>query len=196
MDRLPKPSDEELLRRYWEKGDTEYIRELLYRYKAYIDRIIRSTLKYNGIFGLRAEDILKDVFQGIIIEALTDKTKNQSEEPKKWIGRISRRVAKRIARGKSKEDEHTNIDEIPLNIQKFEQDALSQLISDEWLDAVKEFMETCPEWHRKAFVMYYMEDYQANEIAEILGRSTGTVTMTLHRLKKAFGVFAKKRELY
>lgn len=142
----------------------EYIKYIL---DTYSKMIVRLAFTYTKSL-CDAEDIAQDVFVSLIEK---NKTFENSEHEKAWLIRVTVNKSKNFV--KSSWVKKT----VPID------EAMTKT-SEEKSDDILEEVLKMPEKYRTVIHLFYYEGYQINEIAEILGKSTGTIGTWLSRGRK------------
>ena len=142
----------------------EYIKYIL---DTYSKMIVRLAFTYTKSL-CDAEDIAQDVFVSLIEK---NKTFENSEHEKAWLIRVTVNKSKNFVKS-SWVKKTVPIDEAMTKT--------SEEKSDDILDEVLKM----PEKYRTVIHLFYYEGYSINEIAEILGKSTGTIGTWLSRGRK------------
>ncbi|OGP71545.1 MAG: hypothetical protein A2W09_01295 [Deltaproteobacteria bacterium RBG_16_50_11] len=73
-----------------------------------------------------------------------------------------------------------------------EHNQMVSLEREEMSQCVQEFVERLPESYRAAMVLFYIEDFPIEEIAKILGVSSGSVRVRLHRAREELRALLKE----
>lgn len=142
----------------------EYIKYVL---DTYSKMIVRLAFTYTKSL-CDAEDIAQDVFVSLIEK---NKTFENSEHEKAWLIRVTVNKSKNFV--KSSWVKKT----VPID------EAMTKT-SEEKSDDILEEVLKMPEKYRTVIHLFYYEGYQINEIAEILGKSMGTIGTWLSRGRK------------
>ncbi|MBQ8728323.1 MAG: RNA polymerase sigma factor [Oscillospiraceae bacterium] len=142
----------------------EYIKYIL---DTYSKMIVRLAFTYTKSL-CDAEDIAQDVFVSLIEK---NKTFENSEHEKAWLIRVTVNKSKNFV--KSSWVKKT----VPID------EAMTKT-SEEKSDDILEEVLKMPEKYRTVIHLFYYEGYSINEIAEILGKSTGTIGTWLSRGRK------------
>lgn len=142
----------------------EYIKYVL---DTYSKMIVRLAFTYTKSL-CDAEDIAQDVFVSLIEK---NKTFENSEHEKAWLIRVTVNKSKNFV--KSSWVKKT----VPID------EAMTKT-SEEKSDDILEEVLKMPEKYRTVIHLFYYEGYSINEIAEILGKSTGTIGTWLSRGRK------------
>ncbi len=142
----------------------EYIKYVL---DTYSKMIVRLAFTYTKSL-CDAEDIAQDVFVSLIEK---NKTFENSEHEKAWLIRVTVNKSKNFV--KSSWVKKT----VPID------EAMTKT-SEEKSDDILEEVLKMPEKYRTVIHLFYYEGYPINEIAEILGKSTGTIGTWLSRGRK------------
>ena len=142
----------------------EYIKYVL---DTYSKMIVRLAFTYTKSL-CDAEDIAQDVFVSLIEK---NKTFENTEHEKAWLIRVTVNKSKNFV--KSSWVKKT----VPID------EAMTKT-SEEKSDDILEEVLKMPEKYRTVIHLFYYEGYQINEIADILGKSTGTIGTWLSRGRK------------
>mgnify|MGYP006382461629 FL=1 len=142
----------------------EYIKYVL---DTYSKMIVRLAFTYTKSL-CDAEDIAQDVFVSLIEK---NKTFENSEHEKAWLIRVTVNKSKNFV--KSSWVKKT----VPID------EAMTKTTEEKSDDILEEVLKM-PEKYRTVIHLCYYEGYQINEIAEILGKSTGTIGTWLSRGRK------------
>ena len=142
----------------------EYIKYIL---DTYSKMIVRLAFTYTKSL-CDAEDIAQDVFVSLIEK---NKTFENSEHEKAWLIRVTVNKSKNFV--KSSWVKKT----VPID------EAMTKTTEEKSDDILEEVLKM-PEKYRTVIHLFYYEGYQINEIAEILGKSTGTIGTWLSRGRK------------
>lgn len=120
----------------------------------------------------RAEDIAQDAFMQLLIHW---KKVSRYERPDAWVRRVAIRLAMRSIRREQKRslvERRSETQQLPGPIDVDLTDAIAQL----------------PPQQRSAVALFYFEDRPMEEIADILGCSTSTGWVHLHKARKRLAV--------
>lgn len=126
-----------------------------------------------------SEDVVQDTFVKVYLHCR--ELKNDSGF-KAWMMQILVRTAYKCGRKKSRElpDDEA--------VQKADTgrspSSLEQVIMQEEAQAIARAVRTLPVKQRSVVVLYYYQQYQINEIAQMLGCLEGTVKSRLHTARK------------
>lgn len=142
----------------------EYIKYVL---DTYSKMIVRLAFTYTKSL-CDAEDIAQDVFVSLIEK---NKTFENSEHEKAWLIRVTVNKSKNFV--KSSWVKKT----VPID------EAMTKTTEEKSDDILEEVLKM-PEKYRTVIHLFYYEGYSINEIAEILGKSTGTIGTWLSRGRK------------
>ena len=142
----------------------EYIKYVL---DTYSKMIVRLAFTYTKSL-CDAEDIAQDVFVSLIEK---NKTFENSEHEKAWLIRVTVNKSKNFV--KSSWVKKT----VPID------EAMTKTTEEKSDDILEEVLKM-PEKYRTVIHLFYYEGYPINEIAEILGKSTGTIGTWLSRGRK------------
>jgi len=121
-----------------------------------------------------AEDVMLKGFFKVFSNLKTFKNKGSFEG---WIRRIMVREAISFLRQKKSVEFSSNELELP-------ETAINTINSEIDIDEIQQLIDSLPEGYRMVFVMYAIEGYKHNEIAELLNISVGTSKSQLFKARK------------
>lgn len=158
-------------------GDTESFARLVARHRPRVEALARR------LVGDESEDLVQEAllraFQGL--SQLRD-----SERFGAWLCGIAVNLAKMRLRRRALE---LRIAAAPVPQEPYEERAVLQL--------VREAVEVLPAGQREVVLLHYVDDLSCEEIAAVLGTSSGAVRVRLHRareqLRDELAVFAPTR---
>lgn len=166
---------EKMLVRQMKEGDKASF-DLLY--EKYKNMALRTAYLITGDRSY-SEDVVQDTFVKVYLHCR--ELKNDSGF-KAWMMQILVRTAYKCGRKKSRElpDDEA--------VQKADTgrspSSLEQVIMQEEAQAIARAVRTLPVKQRSVVVLYYYQQYQINEIAQMLGCLEGTVKSRLHTARK------------
>ena len=151
----------------------------LYAFDKYCDTVLRTAFAMTGNYQ-EAEDITQEVFL-----ALHSKPRSfdSDEHMKAWLLRSA------INRSKNYRMSASVRRDQPLS------DELADKLSCEFTprdNEIREMITKLPEKYASVIYLYYFEDYNVREIAEIEGKSENTVSSLLQRGRKRLKMILEK----
>lgn len=183
--------EEKLILKRAQKGDREAFAEV---YDFYVVRIFRFIyLKTSS--KETAEDLTSEVFlkcwkyvgaQGAQKEGEKNEEKETVKENKlkSFLYKIARNLI--IDFYRKKQVLIVEIDEsLKDKIKDQKQDILAEINAKQEIEELMSALEKLKDGQREIIILRYVEDLSVNEIAEITGRSTGAIRVSLHRAIKA-----------
>lgn len=177
--RSGEPSDEVLARRVQQQGDRDALERLVRRYLRPIHAVAASYLAE------RAD--VEDAVQETFLRALGRIAGYQPARPfAPWLYQIARNVA-RDRRATSERRRRTE----PLPVGGVEEPSPGpELVTEraEIRRLVDAAVGDLPEQQRTAFRLHDVEGYTTDEIARIMGLTTGTIRSHLHHARRALRV--------
>jgi len=159
--------------------------ELYNNYRGRIENFIRHMVRDS----VQAEDLTQEVFMHAQ-RGLKDFRGEAS--PLTWLFRIANNLCldylrKEKGRGMMVEFfEYLDNRDQDLGVQgKSDEDQQPQLLERrEMSECVQEFIDRLPETYRSVMVLYYLEGFSIEEIAGILGASSVSIRVRLHRARE------------
>ena len=166
MEQLDRLSDTELIVKYIQEREPEYIRRFLENHINHINNGIMKVLKGYDITVDRAKEIRNDIFHDVFVEVLG----TLGTEPgfDQWLSGIVHRVALREARKISRIISQTgnyNQQNLIKRIPAYGSNK-NPILSDELLDAIEQFKESLSKRSKKhsdIFGMYYQDVFSARK---------------------------------
>lgn len=174
--------------------DQDKFELLMNRYEKKFFRYIR---RFAGLSNESIEDILQEAFIKIYIN-LNDY--NPSLSFSSWAFRIVHNETINYLRKNNKiktvpletEDEETgNL----INVLKSEIDVAQDLSKKDMNERIREVIRLIPEKYREVLILRYIEDFDYQEISDILKIPMGTVATLVNRAKEKFKQIAEKNHL-
>lgn len=148
--------------------DNQSIDEMEYVINKYSDRLFRL-----AIVMLKNEEDAKDVLQNVLIKYLQKRPKFQSEEHRKaWLLRVCSNECRDFLRYR-KRHMHISFEE--------NKEALEQFGAEPDKTEVIALMQELPCKYKEVLHLFYVEGYQADEIAEMLHISQAAVRKRMQR---------------
>jgi RNA polymerase sigma-70 factor (ECF subfamily) len=182
-DNLSSTSDEELLSRYRDKGNTEDFNSLIKRYE---NELFRYLARYLGDHALA-----EDVFQNTFLQVHLKRALFEDGRPfRPWLYSIATHQAVDALR-KAGRHPTVSLDQkvspnqlesgslVDLLVTE-NQGPLAELEGDEQKEWVRKSVAKLPETLRQTLILAYHQDLKYREIAEILKIPVGTVKSRLH----------------
>ncbi len=166
---------EEMLVKQMKKGDKASFDMLYEKYK---NMALHTAYLITGDYSY-SEDVVQDTFVKVYLHC--KELKNDSGF-RAWMMQILVRTAYKCGRKKSRElpdDEVTQKMDTGRTLS-----SLEQVIMQEEAEAITQAVRTLPVKQRTVVVLYYYQEYQISEIAQILGCLEGTVKSRLHTARK------------
>ena len=144
------------------KPDSEKAEAVFRRYADMIYRIALHRLKTPE----DAEDILQDV----CLKLMTSDPPDEEERLKRWLIRVTLNKCSNLKRSFWRRNRESI-------------DSYTHLIAEP-AETIPEEIYELPENYRIIIYLYYFEEYNIREIAEILGKNENTVKSSLQRARK------------
>jgi RNA polymerase sigma-70 factor, ECF subfamily len=161
-------------------GDTALFEELVRRYEPVARSVVVAILRDTHL----AQDVLQETF----LRAYTHLGKlADGSRFGPWVLKIARREALRTRRNRRMVSVSLDPDQCPAaaeNNGRLDEDSL------ELLDALARL----PEHEQVAIVLHYFEQHKVETIAQITGRTTGTVTKQLSRARRRLDQWLRKAD--
>lgn len=145
----------------------------------YSDMVFRIAYQYT-FNSAEAEDILQDVF----LKLIRQKEFNCYEHIKPWLIRVT--INKCHDYNKSAKSKNQPLDE---NLQEelhFEETFVEENLIDE--------VNSLTDFERDTTYLFYYEDYSAQEIAELLDKSTNSIYIALNKARKKMKTYLLSEE--
>lgn len=166
---------EEMLVRQMKEGDKISF-DLLY--EKYKNMALHTAYLITGDRSL-SEDVVQDTFVKVYLHC--KELKNDSGF-KAWMMQILVRTAYKCGRRRSRELPDEEI------LYKADQNhgpsSMEQVIAQEEAEAIAEAVRSLPIKQRTVVILYYYQEYQISEIAQMTGCLEGTVKSRLHTARK------------
>ena len=166
---------EEMLVKQMKKGDKASFDMLYEKYK---NMALHTAYLITGDYSY-SEDVVQDTFVKVYLHC--KELKNDSGF-KAWMMQILVRTAYKCGRKKSRElpdDEVTQKMDTGRTLS-----SLEQVSMQEEAEAITQAVRKLPVKQRTVVVLYYYQEYQISEIAQIVGCLEGTVKSRLHTARK------------
>jgi RNA polymerase sigma-70 factor (ECF subfamily) len=181
---LARPTDEELMTRYRDKGRNADLNELVHRYE---QELYRYLARYLG-----DANLAQDVFQNTFLQVHLKRGLYEDGRPvRPWLYAIATHQAVDTLR---KAGRHPTISLDQRGSSSSESDAgslvdllvgddqgpLADLVGEERREWVRQSVAKLPDTLRETLLLAYYQDLKYREIAEILKVPVGTVKSRLH----------------
>jgi len=185
-------------------ADAELVRKTLHSrenfgflMEKYEAKLLRYIMYFTGLSKECAEDVLQETFVKVFRKL---NSFNQSLSFSSWIFRIAHNEAiNYLKKNKNKltisldaEDEQ-NLSLI--NILASEENVVKKISGQETSAKVREALTHLRSDYREVLILRYLEQYDLNEISDILKKPLGTIGVLLSRAKISFKELAKKFNL-
>ncbi len=165
-----------------QNGDKEAIGELYNKCSDYLYRRAR--------YMLRTDEDAQDVTQEVFVDVI--KTLNKLQEPKAFVGWLNKILLFKCYRYYDKSEykvKNVNIDDYIETETDFVDDnegnvPLPSLETVETKEALQRIIDNLPKEQKDSVIMYYFYQLKVDEIAEIMGCSSGTVKSRLNYGRK------------
>jgi RNA polymerase sigma-70 factor (ECF subfamily) len=164
----------------------------------YEPKLLRYVTYFTGMGRDAAEDVLQETFLKVFrnLNAF-----NQSLSFSSWIYRIAHNEAVNYLKKNSGKEvlslEGGDDDETAslINILQSDENVEHQVDKRQMGERVREVLKLMREDYREILVLKYLEDYDYNEISDILKKPLGTVGVLISRAKDNFRQTAEKLKL-
>lgn len=163
----------------------------------YEAKLLRYVSYFTGLGQEPAEDVLQETFIKVFknLNAF-----DQSLSFSSWIYRIAHNEAINYLKkssGKEVLSLQSNDEEVAqlINILRSDDDVEKQVDKKNVAERVREVLKLMREDYREILVLKYLEDYDYNEISDILKKPLGTVGVLISRAKENFKKTAENLKL-
>lgn len=161
-----------------QRGDTDAFAQI---YDFYVPRIFRFIFLKTGNKE-NAEDLTSEVFLRFWTYIRREKINKESAEP--MLYKIARNII--IDFYRKKEIITMQIDESIVNqITDSQQDFINRMINREEIREMMEALKEIKDEYQEIIILRFVEDLEIEEIAEITGKSKGSIRVLSHRALKA-----------
>lgn len=166
-------SEQELLRRYYQDGNKEWLGIVLQRYTLLL---LGVCMKY-----LKNEEAARDAVQQIFLKAITELEKYQVEYIKSWLYMVAKNHCLMQFRDKNRQL-------VELSEQLVEAQDTEELLSIKEKDQLLDWMHEClknlnPE-QQQCVTLFYLEKRSYQEVAEITGYTLLQVKSSIQNGKR------------
>ena len=174
--------------------DADFFGQIIERYEK---KLMRYVLYFTGL----GPDAAADILQEALIKVYRNLNGfNQSLSFSSWIYRIVHNEAVNYLRKNSNRQVvslETDDEEAAslIDILQSEDDVVQIVDKRKLVEQVKEVLKLMREDYREILVLKYLEDYDYNEISDILKKPLGTVGVLLSRAKENFKQTAQKLKI-
>ncbi|MEM9649232.1 MAG: RNA polymerase sigma factor [Bacteroidota bacterium] len=167
-------------------GDSQEFSKLVETYKHMVFTLAMRTLKTRE----EAEEVAQDTFVKVFksIKHFKGDAKLSS-----WIYRIAYNTCLDRLKKQKKEMQNRPMDEINAFEVAEMQNALSGMIQQERLELIKKCIAQLLPTDAALLTLFYFEDKNLNEMAEVLEMNANTAKVKLHRARTRLGVIIKEQ---
>ena len=134
-------------------------------FRRYSDMIYRVALHR-----LKAPEDAEDILQDVCLALMTSDPPDEEEHLKRWLIRVTLNKCRNLKRSFWRRNRESL-------------DSYTHLVAEP-IETVPEEIYELPDNYRIIIYLYYFEEYNVREIAEILGRNENTVKSSLQRARK------------
>ncbi|MFL5729578.1 MAG: RNA polymerase sigma factor [Cytophagaceae bacterium] len=169
-------SDEDLIARYKESGDTAYIGEL---YKKYTHIVLGVCMKY-----LRDREESKDAVMQIFEKLITDLKKHEVANFRGWLHMVARNHCLMKLRSKTQMLDIDEVGEKLDNVVEFNQDLHPVDESEMQLVHLEEAIGCLDEDQRKCVELFYLKERSYKDVADATGFTLNQVKSYIQNGKR------------
>ena len=175
-------SEQELLRRYYQDGNKEWLGIVLQRYTLLL---LGVCMKY-----LKNEEAARDAVQQIFLKAITELEKYQVEFIKSWLYMVAKNHCLMQFRDKNRQL-------VELSEQLVETQDTEELLSIKEKDQLLDWMHEClknlnPE-QQQCVTLFYLEKRSYQEVSELTGYSILQVKSSIQNGKRNLRLMIQRR---
>jgi RNA polymerase sigma-70 factor (ECF subfamily) len=175
-------SEQELLRRYYQDGNKEWLGIVLQRYTLLL---LGVCMKY-----LKNEEAARDAVQQIFLKAITELEKYQVEYIKSWLYMVAKNHCLMQFRDKNRQL-------VELSEQLVETQDTEELLSIKEKDQLLDWMHEClknlnPE-QQQCVTLFYLEKRSYQEVAELTGYSLLQVKSSIQNGKRNLRLMIQRK---
>jgi RNA polymerase sigma-70 factor (ECF subfamily) len=175
-------SEQELLRRYYQDGNKEWLGIVLQRYTLLL---LGVCMKY-----LKNEEAARDAVQQIFLKAITELEKYQVEFIKSWLYMVAKNHCLMQFRDKNRQL-------VELSEQLVETQDTEELLSIKEKDQLLDWMHEClknlnPE-QQQCVTLFYLEKRSYQEVAELTGYSLLQVKSSIQNGKRNLRLMIQRK---
>jgi len=175
MDIYRKMTDEELLNRFHDQGDTEGLGHLLQRYTL---MLLGVSMKY-----LKDEEAARDTVQQVFLKAITELAKYKVTYFKSWIYQIAKNQCLMQLREQKKWGPQLAAEEVPLE-GNVSTDLEFWNEKEQTYDRLSTALSALGEEQRRCVTLFYLEKMSYRQIAEQTGQAVATVKSHIQNGKR------------
>ena len=175
-------SEQELLRRYYQEGNKEWLGILLQRYTLLL---LGVCMKY-----LKNEEAARDAVQQIFLKAITELEKYEVEFIKSWLYMIAKNHCLMQFRDKNRQL-------VELSEQMAETEDTDEKLSikekDQLLDWMHESIKNLNPEQQQCVTLFYLEKRSYQEVSELTGYSILQVKSSIQNGKRNLRLMIQRR---
>lgn len=177
-------SDEEIISRV-QNGDVDLFSVVIFRYKEKISRYARKFLSETEDIN----DIIQDIFikTYINVNAFDPKRKFSS-----WLYRIAHNELVNHLKKHSKRKVLSLFDFDTVLPIKHGTDYLEEMVREEFKEKINKFLDKLEPKYKEPVILYYLQEFSYQEIADIMEIPVSTVGVRINRAKNIMKSLLKK----
>lgn len=175
-------SEQELLRRFYQDRDKEWLGILLQRYTLLL---LGVCMKY-----LKNEEAARDAVQQIFLKAITELEKYEVEFIKSWLYMIAKNHC--LMQFRDKNRQMVELSEQMAEVEDHE-DALSIREKDQLLDWMHESIKNLNPEQQQCVTLFYLEKRSYQEVSELTGYSILQVKSSIQNGKRNLRLMIQRR---
>lgn len=175
-------SEQELLRRFYQDRDKEWLGILLQRYTLLL---LGVCMKY-----LKNEEAARDAVQQIFLKAITELEKYEVEFIKSWLYMIAKNHC--LMQFRDKNRQMVELSEQMVEVED-QEDALSIREKDQLLDWMHESIKNLNPEQQQCVTLFYLEKKSYQEVSELTGYSILQVKSSIQNGKRNLRLMIQRR---
>ena len=175
-------SEQELLRRFYQDRDKEWLGILLQRYTLLL---LGVCMKY-----LKNEEAARDAVQQIFLKAITELEKYEVEFIKSWLYMIAKNHC--LMQFRDKNRQMVELSEQMVEVED-QEDALSIREKDQLLDWMHESIKNLNPEQQQCVTLFYLEKRSYQEVSELTGYSILQVKSSIQNGKRNLRLMIQRR---
>ena len=175
-------SEQELLRRFYQEGNKEWLGILLQRYTLLL---LGVCMKY-----LKNEEAARDAVQQIFLKAITELEKYEVEFIKSWLYMIAKNHC--LMQFRDKNRQMVELSEQMVEVED-QEDALSIREKDQLLDWMHESIKNLNPEQQQCVTLFYLEKKSYQEVSELTGYSILQVKSSIQNGKRNLRLMIQRR---
>ncbi len=175
-------SEQELLRRFYQDRDKEWLGILLQRYTLLL---LGVCMKY-----LKNEEAARDAVQQIFLKAITELEKYEVEFIKSWLYMIAKNHC--LMQFRDKNRQMVELSEQMAEVEDHE-DALSIREKDQLLDWMHESIKNLNPEQQQCVTLFYLDKRSYQEVSELTGYSILQVKSSIQNGKRNLRLMIQRR---